>query len=83
MRMSFRALSMFKHQEQKLRDNMKTLLLTLAVATLTACAGLGVGVGSYEDEDVKAYYIGIGVKANSVLPDVPSLPNRPEKDAEQ
>ena len=64
------------------RSILKTILLLLAVASLTACAGFGVGVGSYEDDDVKAYYIGIGVKGESILPDLPSLPNRPDGDAE-
>ena len=61
--------------------NMK-ILAVLSFVLLTACAGLGVGVGSYEDDDVKAYYIGIGVKGESILPELPSLPNRPEGDAE-
>ena len=38
------------------------ILAVLSVVLLTACAGIGVGVGKYEDDDVKAYYIGIGVK---------------------
>ena len=57
---------------------MKALIVVILATSLTACAGLGVGVGKYEDDDVKAYYIGIGVKSESILPDLPSLPNRPD-----
>ena len=55
---------------------MKLIAIAM-VFTLTACAGIGVGVGSYKDDEVKAYYIGIGIKSESLVPDLPSLPTRP------